>query len=157
MNVLIREFTPLAYTCFYVGLVMIVAMWVIGKKQWRRIRRAVVRQFEDQVLIAVALVMGFALAVMFVTESYEAIANWFEAGAVANRADVALTVGFGVIVSWLGAFLLSGLVLYAVGRIAGNAENGRLHIQLDEFRQDQEIKNAKRCQAKQARYTKRYR
>lgn len=157
VNVLIREFTPLVHIYFYVGVAMIAIMWVIGKKQWRRTRRAVVRQFEDRALTAVALVMGFILAVMFVTESYEAIVGWFESGATANHADSALTVSFGVIASWLGAFGLSGLVFCLVGRIASNAENGRLYIQLDEFRQEQEIKEVRRSQAKQARWARRYR
>ncbi|MBR3248932.1 hypothetical protein IKF89_02795 [Candidatus Saccharibacteria bacterium] len=125
-------------------------MVLAGSRQWRQLRRQVVRQYDNKPLMVIAAALAFVFACMFVGESHDGIVQYFANGTMANE-SVALTTSFGLMGAWLVALTIAWLVLYEVGRIAGNAKAGRLHIQLEEFQQEQEVKEIRRRQARQAR------
>ena len=157
MNAYYHEFVPRApwmhlYCWFFIGMILI--MVLAGSRQWRRLRRQVIRQYDNKPLMVVAAALAFVFACMFVTESHDGIVQYFANGTMANE-SVALTAGFGLVGSWLLSATVAWLVLYEVGRIAGNAKAGRLYIQLEEFQQEQEVKEIRRRQARQARQARR--
>ncbi len=157
MNAYYHEFVPAApwvhlYFWFFVGMMVIMAL--IGSQQWRRLRRQVVRQYDNKPILVAAGVLAFVFACMFVTESHDGIVQHFANGTLPNE-SVGLNTGAGLIGAWLAALAVAWLVLYEVGRIAGNAKAGRLHIQLEEFQQEQEVKEIRRRQARQARQARR--
>lgn len=125
-------------------------MVLVGSRQWRRLRRQVVRQYGNKPLWIVAAVLAFVFACVFATESHDGIVQYFANGTMPNE-SVGFTTGFGLMFAWLVALFLAWLAFYGVGRVAGNAKAGRLHIQLEEFQQEQEVREIRRRQVRQAR------
>lgn len=155
MNTYYHAFTPepWQHLYFYIGFAMLVLMALASSKQWRMIRRVIVRQFDDKVLLIMSGALGFIFACIFTTESYDGIVQWF-VNRITSTENPALVTGFGLMTCWVISLALAAVVFYLVARLFSNAKNGKLNIQLDEYSQEQEIKEIRRKQARQIRQTR---
>ena len=132
MNALSTGATPLFLQLyFYVAIIMMACMVMFGRKQWKRVRYAVVKQFNDTPLIVTSGVMAAFFAIIYTSAEFDNIVQWHESGATIQHADPGLTVGFGILTALLMSFGIACGILYTISKIASYAENGRLHIELD--------------------------
>lgn len=161
MNTLANGATPLYMQLYtFVAAIMLVTMVVFGKKQWRRIRYTVVRQFDNKPLIVASGAMATVFTIIYMIAEASNVIQWYESGASIQHADAGITVSIGILISVAAVFAVSWLILFITGIIASYAENGRLHIDLDKrmnagLYQEYDPREVRARQARQARQYRR--